>query len=281
MLFLASDESSLHHRQHVPGRRRHLRRLCHPALSRARSARPVIGLTTYREQARWGSGTRARGRAAAPSTPTRSRPPAAYRCCCRRPPDAAEPPAAVVARLDGLVVTGGADVDPGAVRRGAAPRDLVLARGPRRLGAGSASGRGGGRTAGARCVPRDAADGRRRRRRAAPAHPRARRARGAQPRGRHRSAAPGSPPAEGSRGARAAGRGGRASAATTTRCVDVAPGLHAHGVGGRRLARGDGTARPTGSAWPSSGIRRSATTTRLFEALVVAARGGRRSVGPA
>ena len=33
VLFLASDESTLHHRQHVPRRRRHLRRLRHAALN--------------------------------------------------------------------------------------------------------------------------------------------------------------------------------------------------------------------------------------------------------
>ena len=41
----------LHHREHVPGRRRHLRRLRHAAVS-ARS--PLIGITTYREEAAWG-----------------------------------------------------------------------------------------------------------------------------------------------------------------------------------------------------------------------------------
>ena len=41
----------LHHRVDVPGRRRHLRRLRHPAVSVATGARPVIGITCYVERA--------------------------------------------------------------------------------------------------------------------------------------------------------------------------------------------------------------------------------------
>ena len=44
----------------------------------------------------------------------------------------------VVARLDGLVISGGADVDPAQLRRRAAPAHGQLATGPGRVGAGAA-----------------------------------------------------------------------------------------------------------------------------------------------
>lgn len=74
--------------------------------------RPLIGLSTYREQARWGvwdvpadllPSDYARAVEAAGGTPVLLPPSTPYA-------DAAE---AVVARLDGLVISGGADVDPG------------------------------------------------------------------------------------------------------------------------------------------------------------------------
>ena len=97
------------------------------------------------------------------STPTRCWPRAAYRCCCRRRRRPTTSPRAVVARIDALVVSGGADVDPPATARSRtrAPR---LARGPRRLGDRAAARRRRGRAADARRVPRHAADGGRRRR---------------------------------------------------------------------------------------------------------------------
>ena len=123
----------LHHRLDVPGRRRHLRRLRHAAV-RCPSDRPLIGLTTYREQARGGSGT-PRPTCSRRCTPGRSRRPAACRCCCRRATPYDEAARALVARLDGLVISGGADVVAGAVRRAAARRGPHLARRPRRVGA--------------------------------------------------------------------------------------------------------------------------------------------------
>ena len=82
--------------------------------------RPLIGLTTYREQAKWGVWDQpadllpvmyADAIVRAGGVPVLL-PPATD------DPDAAAP---AVARLDGLVVSGGADVDPQPVRRGAAP----------------------------------------------------------------------------------------------------------------------------------------------------------------
>src|SRR5689334_10561462 len=73
--------------------------------------RPLIGLSSYREQARWGVWDQpadllpsdyAPAGGAAGGTPVILPPPSPY----------AESAAAVVARLDGLVISGGADVDP-------------------------------------------------------------------------------------------------------------------------------------------------------------------------
>ena len=100
----------VHHRHHVPRRRGHLRCLRDPAL-RSRDA-PVSASRLYREQAAWGVWhQRADVLQAYADTVAR---PAASLCCS--PPSPDDPDArrgAVVARLDGLVISGGADVDPG------------------------------------------------------------------------------------------------------------------------------------------------------------------------
>jgi len=82
---------------------------------------PLIGLSTYREQARWGVWDQP-----ADLLPT------TYADAVHRvggvpvllPPQPAVAAADVVARLDGLVITGGADVDPG--RYGAEPHARTL-----------------------------------------------------------------------------------------------------------------------------------------------------------
>ena len=154
---------------------------------------PVIGLTTYREQAAWGVWDQP-----ADLLPTQYAD--AVRSTGGIPvllPPVAEPGAAdeVVARLDGLVISGGADVDPG--RYGADPHERTAGWRPDRddweaalLTAAEARG-----AAGARRVPRHAADGRACRRHARPAHPGSGRPRAALPRrrrlrhrhGRHRA----------------------------------------------------------------------------------------------
>jgi putative glutamine amidotransferase len=73
------------------------------------SARPLIGVSTYRERARWGvwdeladvlPATYARSVERAGGVPV------------LLPPGHADAAPAVVARLDGLLISGGADVDP-------------------------------------------------------------------------------------------------------------------------------------------------------------------------
>jgi len=86
------------------------------------TVQPVVGLSTYREQARWGVWDQP-----ADLLPTQ------YADAVRRaggvpvllPPQEPGAAAAVVARLDALVVTGGADVDPG--RYGAEPHAATVA----------------------------------------------------------------------------------------------------------------------------------------------------------
>lgn len=71
--------------------------------------RPLIGLSTYREQARWGAWDVSADllpTAYARSVETAGGVPVLL------PPSGAQEPAGVVARLDGLVISGGADVDP-------------------------------------------------------------------------------------------------------------------------------------------------------------------------
>ena len=146
---------------------------------------PLIGLTTYREQARWGVWDQRADLLPAQYAE------AVVACggvpVLLPPIDGAGAADTVVARLDGLVISGGADVDPAQLRRRAAPAHRQLAAGPGRLGA-RAAGRGRrGRPAGARRLPGHAGDGGARRRAPRPAHARPGRPRRAQPgRGRVR-----------------------------------------------------------------------------------------------
>ncbi|HET9761447.1 MAG TPA: gamma-glutamyl-gamma-aminobutyrate hydrolase family protein, partial [Nocardioidaceae bacterium] len=86
------------------------------------TVQPLVGLSTYREQARWGVWDQR-----ADLLPTQ------YADAVRRaggvpvllPPQEPGAAAAVVTRLDALVVTGGADVDPG--RYGAEPHAATVA----------------------------------------------------------------------------------------------------------------------------------------------------------
>ncbi len=94
---------------------------------------PVIGLTTYRENAAWGVWTQ-RADLLPTSTPTQVV--AAGGVPVLLPPATAEPARAraVVARLDGLVVCGGADVDPAPLRRRTRDPHGRVAPRPGRLG---------------------------------------------------------------------------------------------------------------------------------------------------
>jgi putative glutamine amidotransferase len=87
-----------------------------------RAARPLIGISTYRERARWGvwdeladvlPATYARSVERAGGVPV------------LLPPGPADAAAAVMARLDGLLISGGADVDPS--RYGAEPHARTAA----------------------------------------------------------------------------------------------------------------------------------------------------------
>ena len=131
---------------------------------------PLIGLTTYREDAPWGVWDQRADLLPAQYAE------AVVACggvpVLLPPIDGAGAADAVVARLDGLVICGGADVDP--TRYGAEPhpRTVNWRPGPGRVGA-RAPGRGrGGRPAGPGRVPRHAGDGRARGRPARPAHAR-------------------------------------------------------------------------------------------------------------
>ncbi|WP_395359767.1 gamma-glutamyl-gamma-aminobutyrate hydrolase family protein [Streptomyces sp. YH02] len=79
-------------------------------------SKPLIGVTTYLDQARWGVWDM---RAALLPAPYPRLVQESGGIAVMLPPDAPEAAAAVVARLDGLVIAGGADVEP--VRYGAAP----------------------------------------------------------------------------------------------------------------------------------------------------------------
>ncbi len=133
---------------------------------------PLIGLTTYVADVRWGSWERRSGvlpqsyfelTAAAGGRPLLVPPPSTA-------PDGPEAGAdEVIAVLDGLVLTGGGDVDP--LAYGEQPDDEVARRrpAPRRERARAAGGRTAGRPARARDLPRLPDPQRRARRHAAPA----------------------------------------------------------------------------------------------------------------
>src|SRR4051812_26816025 len=81
---------------------------------------PVIGPTTYREDAAWGGWHQ---RAALLPAQYAGAVGSCGGVAVRLPPtDGPEAPAAVVARLDGLVISGGADVDPSRYGAAAHPR---------------------------------------------------------------------------------------------------------------------------------------------------------------
>ena len=161
VLFLASDESSFITASTflVDGgiRGAYVTPLLRLTMVRVRSS----GITTYREPARWGVWDDAAPTCCRTRTPTRWRSPAACPCCCRPLAGTAEAASAVVARLDGLVVAGGADVDPARYGERAAPATAGSRRRPRRLGARAARRRRRARPADARGLPRHAGDGRR------------------------------------------------------------------------------------------------------------------------
>ena len=114
---------------------------------------PLIGLTTYREEAAWGVWNQRADLLPAQyaEAVTCRRRGARAAAADRTSPARAD---AVVARLDGLVISGGADVDPERYGAEPHPRTAELASGPGRLG-DRAARRGGGRgAAGARRLPR-------------------------------------------------------------------------------------------------------------------------------
>ena len=163
----------------LPGRRRHLRRLRHPALSEgAPCQRPVIGITCYVEPASRGDWVD-QPSALLPYDYVRHVEQAGAIALLVPPrADADEDLArAVLDRLDGLILAGGADVAPG--RYGATPHPSVQEPRPDRdaleLALAAAVTRGG--APGPGHLPRHAGDGGRGRRR-----PRAARARPGGPR---------------------------------------------------------------------------------------------------
>ena len=120
--------------------------------------RPLIGITTYREPAAWGTW-------AVEATLL----PASYTDAVRAgggtpllipPLGPGDDAAAIVGRLDGLLLAGGADVNPSRYSQTAHPAVDQLAGRPGRLGDGPAERRRRPRHAGARRLPRHAGDGR-------------------------------------------------------------------------------------------------------------------------
>ena len=164
--------------------------------------RPLIGLSTYREEARWGVWDTATI-CCPPPTPARSRPRAPWRCCCR-------PTSTVrggLSRLDGLIISGGPDVAADGTVSRPHPRTQPSASGAGRLGFALLDAAGGGRHTGARDLPGDADHGRPRGRDAGAAPSRRGRPRRTLPgRGLLRLGLGGHPPVRASRVARDGGR---------------------------------------------------------------------------
>ncbi|WP_063747464.1 MULTISPECIES: gamma-glutamyl-gamma-aminobutyrate hydrolase family protein [Kitasatospora] len=92
------------------------------------AARPVIGISTYLGDAAWGRWDRLRSVLLPVRYPELVR--AAGGIAVMLPPDAPEHAAAVVSRLDGLVISGGEDVDP--VLYGERPHEKTIANAPER-----------------------------------------------------------------------------------------------------------------------------------------------------
>ena len=111
-------------------------------------ARPVIGISTYREQARLGRLGPTRPTCCPPRTPDRSRPPGGVPVLL--PPQTPPTPRWSSPGWTGWSISGGADVDPAPYGAEPHPRTVRLADRPRRLGARAA---GRGRPAG---LPRSA-----------------------------------------------------------------------------------------------------------------------------
>lgn len=95
---------------------------------RAMTSRPVIGISTYLNDAAWGRWDSMRSVLLPVRYPELVR--EAGGIAVMLPPDAPEHAAAVVARLDGLVIAGGEDVDPALY--GERPHPLTVASAPER-----------------------------------------------------------------------------------------------------------------------------------------------------
>ena len=276
VLFLASDDVVVHHREHLPGRRRDLRCLCHAALRRRPRSAADRRHHLPRAGAVGGVGHRA-PTCCTRSTPTPCWPRAAYRCCSHRSPATDDVAAVVVGRIDGLVVSGGADVDP--ARYGEEPHpstaswredrdawETALLRAADEAGLptlGVCRGMQLMAVAAGGSLVQHTPDlvG-------------------------HEEHSPGADAfgttevttAEESRlrgPGRRAGRGRLPPPPVAWR----PPRLRGGRVGGRRLARGDGAARARASAWPSSGTPRSRDDHSLFAALVAPLGAAARAAG--
>ena len=167
--FLASDDASFITASDVPGGRRDLRRLRDPAVrqhgERVHCA-PVIGHQRYAEPARWATWHAAR-RAAAPGLRRAGRGGGRHPGAAAAGARGSRPRCG---RLDGLMLTGGGDIDPAGYGAAAASRRPPGCSQQRDRGrAGAAGGRAGRGPAGARHLPRPADAQRGPRRHPAPA----------------------------------------------------------------------------------------------------------------